>query len=102
MAANELAISLENHRARLLTAEMVDRTDVIFVMDYQNQAQILSRHAAAKNKVFMIGSLGDPTNHLSEICDPYYEGLDGTRQCYQTLSACVENLFSASLLNTQT
>jgi protein-tyrosine-phosphatase len=42
-AAREFGVSLERHRARILTSQMVDEADAIFTMDYQNHVQFLSR-----------------------------------------------------------
>jgi len=91
-AARELGISLEDHRARLLTPEMVDQADVIFVMDYQNQVQLLSRWAHAQKKVFLLSAYASQDYELVEIVDPYYLGVEGTRHCYNILDACIRNL----------
>lgn len=91
-AAKELGISLENHRAKLLTPEMVNRADVIFAMDYQNQVQLLSRWVDAKKKTFMLSACAGNGYRLVEISDPYYLDIEGTRGCYQILSTCIQNL----------
>jgi len=90
--AQDWSISLENHKARLLTAEMVDRADVIFVMDYQNQVQLLSRFPQASDKVFLLSAFAGKDYPHSEIHDPYYIGEEETRRCYKTLDACIQNL----------
>jgi protein-tyrosine phosphatase len=91
-AAREFDISLENHRARQLTSEMVDQADVIFAMDYQNQVQLLWRWAHAKNKVFLLSGYADSSYRLAEVRDPYYLGEEETRRCYQILCNCIRNL----------
>jgi protein-tyrosine phosphatase len=90
-AARELGISLDDHRARLLTAEMVDQADAIFVMDYQNVAQITSRYPQASKKVFLLGAYAGEDHGAVEIDDPYYTGEEGTRACYRILDTCVRN-----------
>jgi len=94
-AARELGISLENHRAKLLTAEVVNQADVIFAMDCQNQVQLLSRYAHAKDKVFMLGAYAGEDYRLLEIHDPYYAGEAGTRDCYKVLNTCIQNLVNS-------
>ncbi len=91
-AAREVGISLEDHRARLLTSEMIDQADAIFVMDYQNQVQILSRWGNAKGKTFLLSAYASAHYRPVEIVDPYYLGLQGTRDCYEILATCVRNL----------
>jgi protein-tyrosine phosphatase len=96
-AARDLGISLESHRAKLLTAEMVNQADVIFAMDYQNQVQLLSRYAQANGKVFMLGAYAGENYRPLEINDPYYSGEEGTRDCYKVLNTCIRNLVSSLL-----
>jgi protein-tyrosine-phosphatase len=94
-AARELGISLEGHRAKLLTTEMVEQADVIFAMDRQNQVQLLSRYSHAKHKVFMLGAYAGEDFRRLEINDPYYAGEAGTRDCYKILDSCIQNLVSS-------
>jgi len=91
-AALDLGISLESHRARLLTNQMVDEADVIFAMDYQNQVQFLTRWAGAKEKLYMLSAYSDAYKHPVEIADPYYMGQAETILCYRSLNNCVVNL----------
>lgn len=92
VAARELGISLENHRARLLTREMTDAADVIFVMDFQNYVQLVLRFPSAKEKIGMLGAFAGPKPHHLEIRDPYYEGPEATSNCYAILATCIDNL----------
>ena len=91
-AAQDFAISLENHRAQSLTPEMVSAADAIFVMDYHNQVQLQSRWADVGKKVFLIGLHAGNNRRPVEISDPYYAGLEGTKSCYRVLSTCIRNL----------
>jgi protein-tyrosine-phosphatase len=102
MSAHEFGITLENHRARLLTSEMIDRADAIFVMDYQNQVQLLSRWAHARSKVFMLSAYAGKDYPAVEICDPYYIGHEETRRCYKILNTCIQNLAESLQDRTQT
>ena len=91
-AAQGFGISLENHRARLLTGDMVNGADAVFAMDYDNLAQLLSRYPGARNKIFMLGAYASEDYPAVEIADPYYSGEDATRSCYSVLNSCIENL----------
>jgi len=95
-AAREFGISLENHRARLVTREMVDQADAIFAMDYQNQVQLLSRWPSAGNKLFMLAAYSSQEYRPVEISDPYYLGQPQTKICFAILNTCIQNL-AASL-----
>jgi protein-tyrosine-phosphatase len=91
-AARNLGISLEDHRARLLSTEMVESADVVFAMDYSNFVQILSRWKGASRKVFMLGAYAPSQHRETEIPDPYYASASETMECYKVLEACVQNL----------
>jgi protein-tyrosine phosphatase len=91
-AAREFGISLEHHRARLLTREMIDQADAIFAMDYQNQVQLLSRWPSAENKLFMLAAYSSQEYRPVEIVDPYYLGQPQTRTCFDILNTCIQNL----------
>lgn len=98
-AAREFGISLGEHRARLLTPEMLQRADVVFVMDYENKVQLLARYPQVKSKVRMLGFYAGGNARTFEIRDPYYQNEEGTRRCYKLLDTCVRNLI-ADLLAT--
>ena len=94
-AAEEFGVSLKNHKARLLTAEMVAHADAIFTMDYQNHAQLIARYPETSGKVCLLGAYSGGTARSLQIRDPYYGGEKATRECYKTLEACIENLVRA-------
>ena len=100
-AAQQLGIALENHRARLLTAEIVDQADAIFVMDYQNQVQLLSRHPGSREKVFMLSAYAGEGYRFVEIRDPYFSDEEGTRRCYEILNTCISNLIRSLALESK-
>ncbi len=91
-AAQGFGISLENHRAQLLTGDMVSQADAVFAMDYDDFVQLLSRYPEARNKIFMLSAYASEYHRAVEITDPYYSGEEATRSCYAVLNTCIENL----------
>jgi protein-tyrosine phosphatase len=91
-ASREIGISLVQHRAQLLTPEMVSQADVIFVMDFQNQAEVLALYPEAREKVVMLSAYADGEERCREIPDPYFGDLEATRRCYAVLQTCIHNL----------
>ncbi|MBZ5679237.1 MAG: low molecular weight protein arginine phosphatase [Acidobacteriia bacterium] len=91
-AAKEMGISLEGHRARLLTRAMVDRADAILAMDYQNQVELLSRYPDAADKFFLLGSHARTSSRPIEIRDPFFGSEEETVRCYELLQTCTQNL----------
>jgi len=87
-----IGLPLDNHRAQLLTPEMVASSDVIFVMDFENLAELCTAFPDAKNKIHMLSAFAEGKQRNREIADPYYGDEETTRQCYAVLMQCVRNL----------
>jgi protein-tyrosine-phosphatase len=94
-ASAELGLSLQGHRARLLTGEMVSAADAIFAMDFQNKAELHAQYPESKDKILMLSAYAPGARHCREIPDPYFGNLSTTQQCYGVLQKCVENLTAA-------
>ena len=92
VASSEFGISLVEHRAQLLTPEMVSQADAIFVMDFQNKAEVLALYPEARDKVVMLSEYADGAERYREIPDPYFGDLESTRRCYAILQTCIHNL----------
>jgi len=77
----------------LLTSELVDQSDAIFVMDYLNEAELLAQYSKAETKVFMLGAFTKEAQvHEIEIPDPYNGDADDVRRCFQILRANICSL----------
>jgi protein-tyrosine-phosphatase len=94
--AKEFGVSLNDHRPRALTPELIKGTGVIFIMDYLNEARMRVRYPLAKSKTFYLGAYtADHKRHSVEIPDPNLATLADMRRCYQTIDAHVQKLFNA-------
>jgi protein-tyrosine phosphatase len=91
-ASSEIGLSLVEHRAQLLSPEMVSEADVIFVMDFQNKAEVLALYPEARGKVVMLSAYAEGAERYREIPDPYFGDLEATRRCYALLQTCIHNL----------
>jgi protein-tyrosine-phosphatase/predicted ATP-grasp superfamily ATP-dependent carboligase len=90
--AKEFGISLEAHRAQLVTTELVEQSDVIFVMDYRNEAGLLDRYPEAAHKVFLLGAYAGMMGlSAGEIEDPDQGDTEEIRRCYEILSVCTHH-----------
>jgi protein-tyrosine phosphatase len=87
----KLGVSLEQHRAQLLTAAMVQKADAIFAMDFQNKAELLTLYPESKAKVFMLRACLHDSSQM-EIPDPYFGNVETTLDCYRMLQACIQSL----------
>jgi protein-tyrosine-phosphatase/predicted ATP-grasp superfamily ATP-dependent carboligase len=90
VAAKEFGVSLDDHRAQLLSRELVENSDLVFVMDYVNEAKLLLKYPDAEHKVFMLS--GAPEARSVEVPDPYEGNADDVRRCYADLASRVRHL----------
>jgi protein-tyrosine phosphatase len=98
-AADELGVSLAEHRATLLASETVAQADCVLAMDLQNKAELLALYPEAKDKICMMSAYADGPWKNREIPDPYLTDLEGTRHCARQLQICVRNLIESTLLS---
>lgn len=96
IAAREFGVSLDQHRVQPLTAEMAQRADVIFVMDFLNEAVLLSRYPQVRGRVFLLAAQGDGSGSFAmEIPDPYEGTLSDVRTSYRALEYHIRSLAKA-------
>lgn len=93
-AALALGVSLESHRSTTLSEALVANADVIFVMDYLNEAVLRSRFPKAWPKVRLLGAYMSDNGHGAEIPDPFSSDDDATDRCAAHIDACVSRLQS--------
>ena len=96
-AALDLGMSLQGHRAKPLTREMVDKADCILAMDFQNKAELLTLYPDAQKKIYMLSAYAEGPWHNRQIPDPYFGDVDVTRFCAQQLRICVRNLIATTI-----
>jgi len=91
--ATEFGITLESHRTQLLTADVIKQSDIIFVMDFLNEAELLGYYPEAAQKVFVLGEyVQKPGSELAEIQDPYNGDVADIRRCYHILDDYIQTL----------
>ena len=95
--ANKYNINLENQRARQVSRSDFDKFDIIYAMDTNNLAHLISLSETKKEckKIRLILNEINP-NACESVPDPYYGGENGFQNVYNMLNeACdkiVQNL----------
>ncbi len=90
-AAREMGITLDGHRARSVTREILAETDVVIVMDELNEAFLLTQHPQAKSKLRFLGEW-NPRRRSRIVVDPYRGSSKDVRACAREIQACVAEL----------
>ena len=93
-AAAALGVSLDAHRATEISEALVATADVVYVMDYLNEADVLSRFPTAKRKVRLLGACLPGSTASPEILDPFTDGDEATKLCASRIERCVSHLHS--------
>jgi protein-tyrosine-phosphatase len=85
-AAREVGLDLQNHRATLLTPDLIDRADWIFTMTRAHRDSILEFMPAAMDRVRMLSRNGD------DIAEPAGQSLERYRRCREQMAACLRDI----------
>ena len=90
--ARASGISLESHQSTPVSWDLVMRADLILVMDYLNEAELLARYPQAAAKVHVLGAYRRCHWRQAEIDDPYRGSQQDIQRCYDRLELCVNEL----------
>jgi len=91
--ANKYAIDLNQQRARQFSRADFDEFDVIYAMDTNNYAHLISLASSEteRNKIRMILNEINP-NAYQSVPDPYYGGDNGFQDVYNMLDKACDKI----------
>ena len=90
--AQENSVSLVTHEAKLVTPELIDKADLILVMDSAQRQQLISLYAEASEKVLLLRSFARFGSRDRPINDPYGINIEAYRFCFEDMRECVESV----------
>ena len=91
--ANKYSIDLNQQRARQFSREDFDKFDIIYAMDTNNYAHLISLASSEieHNKIRMILNEINPNSYQS-VPDPYYGGDNGFQDVYNMLDKSCDKI----------
>jgi len=91
--ANKYAIDLNQQRARQFSRADFDEFDIIYAMDTNNYAHLISLASSEteRNKIRMILNEINP-NAYQSVPDPYYGGENGFQDVYNMLDKACDKI----------
>ena len=91
--ANKYAIDLNQQRARQFSRADFDKFDIIYAMDTNNYAHLISLASTEteRNKIRMILNEINPNSYQS-VPDPYYGGDNGFQDVYNMLDKACDKI----------
>ena len=87
-----VGVDCSDHRARSLTAEMIEQADLILVMESFQAEEILRRIPSAKPKVHLLKHFGvasPPAGERFEIPDPIGKPLEVYEVCFEEIREAI-------------
>ena len=90
--AKENSISLEEHKARPITAELIDNADLVLVMESYQGHELIADHPQASEKILLLRHFARYGSRERGISDPYGRNLEAYRFCFEDIKECVESL----------
>ena len=91
--ANKYTIDLNQQRARQFSRADFDKFDIIYAMDTNNYAHLISlaSNETERNKIRMILNEINP-NAYQSVPDPYYGGENGFQEVYNMLDKACDKI----------
>lgn len=88
----EQGLDLSNHRARLLTRELVDAADLILTMARSHLGRV--REMGGGARAHLLGEYAGRSGEQSEVRDPYGAELDRYRETQRELAVMMPAVLS--------
>jgi len=87
LVAIENSLDVSDHRANLLTRELIDRSDVVFTMARHHRLRV--QELGGEGKVFLLGEYAGLSGDEAEVADPYGGDITVYRETYQELETVI-------------
>jgi protein-tyrosine phosphatase len=91
IAARKIGISLEGHKARSVTPELVSTQDLILVMESGQKEALQNEFSIFSKRVFLLSEVA--LNKVEEIADPVMSDTDSYIEAAVKINAMVERGF---------
>ena len=91
-AAEDMGLSLDTHRATLISRALIAESDLIIGMDYSNEAELLARFPEAAPKILLLGCVDPVEGRGAVIADPFGGNDQTATECATRIVACVDVL----------
>lgn len=90
--SKEGGVDISEHKARAIDEDIVEKADMILVMDSIQREELLTNFPKASNRIYFIGSFLNENGEEKEILDPYGLTIYNYRLCFSELNMAIEGL----------
>lgn len=92
-AASSRDVALNDNYSTQASTELIDRADLILLMDYRNYHDFTTRFPDAADRMFLLGIFDD--HEEIPIVDPYSEALEAFSTSYDRIISSVDGFLDA-------
>jgi protein-tyrosine-phosphatase/predicted ATP-grasp superfamily ATP-dependent carboligase len=89
------SLNMDNWASRHLDRDMVERADIIFVMEKQHLERMRAAFPDAMKRTFLLGLADESSVPNGEIADPYGRSTAAYERCYAQVSASMRQVIDA-------
>jgi protein-tyrosine-phosphatase len=90
--AHSHGLDLTHKRSQRLTADLIQRADLILVMEPKHRTDVLNYVPSADERVYVLTSLV-PSRGLNGVPDPFGGSIDDYRRCFDVLNGVMAEAF---------
>jgi protein-tyrosine phosphatase len=98
--AAEYGVELAGHKAKLLSQELVDWSELILVMEKSHKDELIAGFPEATDKTFLMRRFARFGSRSRGIADPYGLQYDAYRFCYLDIEDAVSGLIDSLIKKT--
>jgi protein-tyrosine-phosphatase/predicted ATP-grasp superfamily ATP-dependent carboligase len=92
--AAQFGVDMSAMRSTCLTTQMLQDSDIIFVMEKSHYDRVCAMHAGIADKVYLLGAHSNAAEWPAEIADPYGRARAEYLVCYERIAEAVDNIKS--------
>lgn len=85
-------IDVSGHRSRRVTVDLLNKSDLILVMERLHEERILQMDPKVKNRLFLLSEFAKVTDNNLDIIDPIGRSLDFYRNTYATIKQAIDRV----------
>ena len=89
--AQSFGVDLSMHRTRMISEELMNKSDIIFTFDYESITSLCRKYPFIRHKLFLLGLL---TKNNLIIRDPFGKDESDFREVFKMIREGVDNLAS--------
>jgi protein-tyrosine-phosphatase len=92
--AAQFGVDMRALRSARVTTQLLQDSDIIFVMEKSHYDRLCERDASIAGKVYLLGAHPSTADWPAEIADPYGRSRADYMACYERIAEAVDNIKS--------